>query len=164
MTLSPEVRRANLGEALIAFLAALGDNRFNSFYIARTDYPDVLPTTWTELTSRALIRDMNLSVECYRFTPSGYVAALELSGRSGERQFREGLGNLCRVLKDSLRDRTQDACISFSDLVRASGVSQAFAYNALDADLIRRLLRRKGAEWLGDQLVRIPHDFGLSPL
>jgi hypothetical protein len=164
MTLSADARRANLNEALLAFLDKLGDGQFCWFYIIRTDYPDVLPTTWTELSNRGLLKDTDTNVETYQFTPRGYITALKLSGRSDEQQFREGLGNLCRVLKGCLKDRTGDfALIVFTNLVKESRVSEAFAQNALDADLIRHVLGRIGARWDGDQLVRVPHDFGLTP-
>ena len=45
-----------------------------------------------------------------------------------------------------------------------SGVSEAFAYNALDADLIRHILGRIGAAWDGEHLVKVPNDFGLVPM
>lgn len=164
MTLSADARRANLNEALIAFLNGLGDGQFGVFYITTADYPHVLPTTWTGLVNTRLLKDLNMNVEMYQFTPSGYIAALKLSGRSDEQQFREGLGNLCRVLKGSLKDRTDSALVPFQDLVKESGVSEAFAYNALDADLIRHILGRIGAHWDGEHLVRVPHDFGLPSM
>jgi hypothetical protein len=164
MTLSSDDRCKNLNEALIAFLNRLGDGQFDVFCITPTDYPDALPTTWTEATNRRLLRDMDMNVEMYKFTPSGYVTALTLSGRSDEQQFREGLGNLCRVLKDSLEERTHFALIPFEELVKKSAVTKEFAHNALDADLIRHILGRIGAEWDGEDLVKVPHDFGLTPM
>lgn len=164
MTLSPDARRKNLNEALVRFLNALGAGQFSVLYIDPADYPDVLPTTWTKLTNRGLLKDMNMNVEMYQITPFGYITALKLSGRSDEQQFRKELGRLCKVLKDSLKGRTDFALIAFEDLVKQSGVSEAFAYNVLDADLIRHILGRIGAQWDGEHLVRVPHDFGLTPL
>jgi hypothetical protein len=71
---------------------------------------------------------------------------------------------MCKVLKGCLKDRTDFGLISFYDLVTASGVPEAFAQNALDADLIRHVLGRNGAKWDGDHTVRVPHDFGLAPM
>ena len=164
MWLSPDARRKNLDAALITLLHRLGEGQFGAFFIQCSEYPDILPTTWMELEGKGLIRDLNMNFEMYQFTPFGYVTALKLSGRFAEQQFREDLRKLCQVLKDSLRGRSDFALVAFDDLVRQSGVSQAFAYNALDADLIRHLLGKIGAEWAGKVLVRVPHDFGLSPI
>lgn len=164
MTLSPDARRRNLEEALVSFLDALGDGWFCVFYISPSDFPNVLPTTWTELTKRGLLKDSDMNVEMYELTPLGYVTALRVSGRSDEQQFRERLGRLCKVLKDSLKGRTDFALVPFQELVAESGVSEVFASNSLDADLIRHILGRIGAAWDGEHLVKVPNDFGLAPL
>jgi hypothetical protein len=161
MTLSPDTRRRNLDEALVSFLDALGDEWFCTFYISPPDFPNVLETTWPELIRRRLLKDTNMNEEMYLFTPLGYVTALKVSGRSDDPQFRAKLGNLCKVLKDSLKGRSDFAWVPFDTLVVESGVSKEFAYNALDADLIRNVLERIGAAWEGEHLVRVPNDFGL---
>lgn len=164
MTLSPNERLNNLNEALIALLNHLGNNPFIAFFIEPMHYPDVFPTTWKELVDSVFIKDLGMNVRMYRFTRFGYIEALKQSGRSDQPQFREGLGNICRVLKYSLKGRTDFGHVVFQDLVRESGVSEAFAHNALDADLIRHILGRNGAEWDGEHLVRVPIDFGQTPL
>jgi hypothetical protein len=164
MTLSADARITNLNEALVAFLNALGEEQFSYFYIMRTDYPSVLDTTWTELTRRGWLKDANINLRCYQFTPFGYIQALKISKRSEEPQFRERLGSICKVLKGSLKGRADFEFIAFQDLVKESGVSAAFAQNVLDADLIWHVLGRMGAEWEGEHLVRVPHDFGLTPI
>jgi hypothetical protein len=68
------------------------------------------------------------------------------------------------VLKDSLKDRTDFALIPFQELVTESGVSEEFACNALDADSIRHILGRIGPAWDGEDLVKVPDDFGLIPI
>ena len=80
---------------------------------------------------------MNMNVEMNQFTPLGYVKALKASGWSEKPPFREQLGRLCKVLRDSLKARTDFALVSFQWLVEQSGVSEAFAYNAIDGYLIR---------------------------
>jgi hypothetical protein len=164
MTLSTDARRANLNEALIAFLGKLGDEQFLWFRIEPGEYSDVWPTTWIELTGKRLIRDMNMTLEGYGFTVTGYVEALKLSGKSDEQTFREGLGSLCKALKGHVKDRTDDGLVAVHDLVKESGVSEAFVHNALDAELIDRILRKKGAHWHGEHFVRVPRDFGLTPI
>jgi hypothetical protein len=164
MTLSSDVRRQNLGSALASFLDALGDKLFCTFYISPSDFPDVLATTWMELTTRGLLNDMNLNAEMYQLTPLGYVTALKISGRADDPQFREKLGRLCKVLKGSLKDRTDFVFVAFHDLARESGLSEEFARNALDADLIGRILGRTGATWEGEHIVRVPNNFGSTPL
>jgi len=67
-------------------------------------------------------------------------------------------------LKDSLKDLTDFSLIPFQELVRESAVSEEFAHNALDADLIRHILATIGAEWDGEHLVKVPNDFGLAPI
>ena len=67
-------------------------------------------------------------------------------------------------MKHSLKGRSDFALIPFEDLVAESGVSEAFASNALDADLIHHILGRIGAEWDGEHLVKVPNDFGLAPI
>jgi hypothetical protein len=104
---------------------------------------------------------MNVSVEIYQLTSLGYVTALKISGRSNEPQFSEMLGKLCKVLKGRPKGRTDFALISFQDLVRESGVFEAFAYNVLDADLVARMLGRIGATGEGEHLVIVPHDSAL---
>jgi hypothetical protein len=164
MTLSANARIANLNEAMIAFLDALGEGAFSYFHIVRTAYPGVLGTTWTELTDHGWLRDENMNVVWYQFTPFGYVQALKVSGRSKEQQFLKGLGNICKVLKDALQNRSDFALVVFQDLVRDSGVSEAFARNAIDADLIWHVLGRIGAQWEGEHLLKVPPNFGLLPI
>jgi len=84
-------------------------------------------------------------------------------GRSDDPPFREKLSRLCNVLKDSLKGRTDFALIPFQELVTQSGVSEEFACNALDADLIGNMLGRIGATWEGKHFVKVPRDFGLAP-
>ena len=165
MTLSVNDRRANLKEALIAFLNALGGGKFALFFIDPTEYPNVLPTTWTELTSRYWIKDMDMNVQMYQFTALGYVKALKVSGRADEPQFRDDLGKLCKVLKSYVKGRTTSSLVDLYELVRESGVSEAFVQNALDADLISQILGRISARWEGDSLIiKVPHNFGLTLL
>ena len=109
MTLSPDASRRNIEEALVSFIKALGEGWLSAFYIMRSDFPDVLPTTWTELTKSGLLKDMDMNVEAYQFTPFGYVKALKVSGRSDDPQFRGKLGDLCKVLKVSFKGRSDFA-------------------------------------------------------
>jgi hypothetical protein len=164
MTLSSDARRQNFDGALVSFLDALGDRLFCTFYISPSDYPNVLATTWTELTSRGLLNHLDWNIEMYQLTPLGYVTALKISGRADDPEFREKLGRLCKVLKGSLKDRTDFAFVAFHDVVKESGLSEDFARNALDADLIGRILGRTGAMWEGEHIVRVPNNFGLTPL
>ncbi|MGO9273228.1 MAG: hypothetical protein ACLQOO_23830 [Terriglobia bacterium] len=164
MTLSVDARLKNLNDALLAFLNALGEERFLLFFFEPTDYPDVLPTTWTELTNAHLLEDMNWTSRAYRFTPRGYIRALKLSGRLNEEKFKQELGKLCAVLKRTLPNRNDFGLIGFQELVKESGVSEAFAQNALDADLIRHVFGKTGARWHGDHYVEVPQDFGLAPI
>ena len=165
MTLSVDDRRENLKEALVTLLNALGDGMFATFWIDPSTFPNVLPTTWTELTSRYWLKDMDWSPQAYQFTSLGYVKALRISGRADDTQFREDLGKICRVLKDSVKGRNTFAFVDFFELVRESSVSEAFARNAIDADLVGNVLGRVGAHWEGDSLViKVPHNFGLTPL
>ena len=164
MTVSSDAKRRNLDEALASFLEALGDELFRTFCISLSDFPHVLLTTWMELTNQGWLEEVSLNYEMYRLTPLGYVTALRVSGRSDDQQYRENLGRLCKVLKDSLKGRSDFSLIPFQELVAESGVSTEFAYNVLDADLIRHVLGRIGAEWDGEHLVKVPNEFGLPPI
>jgi hypothetical protein len=151
-------------EALVAFLRALGESKFTFFLIDPTQCPDVLPTTWLELTNNGWIRDMDMTPQSYQFTAMGFVEALRVSGLSEEKQFRENLGRVCNVLKGRVKDRTTFSFIPFWDLVKESGLSEAFVQNAIDADLIRWVLGRIGAQWEGEHLIKIPRNFALTLL
>jgi hypothetical protein len=143
---------------------ALGDEWFCLLYISPAGFPNVLPTTWAELTSKGILQDRDLNDETYELTPFGYLMALRVSGRSDERQFREKLGKFCKVLKGSLKRRNDIGRIAFQELVAESGVSEAFASNVLDADLILHILGKIGVAWDGEHLVKVPNDFGLVPM
>jgi hypothetical protein len=164
MTLSIMVRRKNLNEALVSLLNSLGEAPFTDLTFVPSHYPDVLPTTWTEMTKCGLLEDEGMNIVAYRLTKYGYIRALQESGRSEDPEFREQLGKICKVLKGCLNGRTDFGLISFHELVKESGVSEAFAQNALDADLIRHVLGRNGPGWDGDHAVRVPHDFGIPPM
>jgi len=165
VTLSVDDRRENLKEALIGFLDVLGDRSFSNFWIDPNEFPEVLATTWTDLTAKYWLREMNWNIQMYQFTPSGYVQALRISGRAKDTQFREDLGKICKVLKDSVKGRASFSFFGLHELAKESGVSVTFAQNAIDADLIRYVLGRVGARWEGDSLViKVPHNFGLTPL
>jgi hypothetical protein len=164
MTLSVDDRRANLREALISFLNALGDRQFDHFFIEPAKFPEVLPTTWVELTNRHWIEEVDMNGALCKFTSFGYVMALRSSGCADEAQFREDLGKLCKALKDSMKGRTTESLIDFYALVKGSGLPEAFVKNALDADLIGEMLCRVGAQWEGDTIIKVPPNFGLTPL
>jgi len=165
VTLSIDDRRANLRDALIAFLDALGDRQFHLSFIEPAKFPEVLPTTWVELTNRHWIEEVDENGALCKFTSFGYVMALRISGCADEAQFREDLGKLCKVLKDSLKGRTTESLIDLYAVVKESGLPEAFVKNAIDADLIGEILGRIGAEWLGDSyFIRVPPNFGLTPL
>jgi len=164
MTLSIAARRKNMKEALVSLTNSLGETHFTDLTVIPSHYPDVLPTTWTEMTRHGLLEDEGMNFVAYRLTKYGYTRALHESGRWEDPELREQLGEMCKVLKGCLKDRTDFGLISFYDLVTASGVPEAFAQNALDADLIRHVLGRNGAKWDGDHTVRVPHDFGLAPM
>ena len=84
MTLSITVRRKNLNEALVSLLNSLGEAHFTNLTFLPSHYPNVLPTTWTEMTRCGLLEDEGMNIVAYRLTKYGYIRALEESGRSGD--------------------------------------------------------------------------------
>jgi hypothetical protein len=159
MTLSLADRRANLHQALIQFLDALGDRMLCHFRIEPKDYPTVLKTTWLELTNRGWLHDMDTNPEMYELSAAGYVEALRLSRRGDKPEFREGLGRVCKVLKGFLKGRTDSQLVDFQTLVKEANVSEGFAFNAIEADLIGCALGRVGVRWEGELLIYVPCDF-----
>jgi hypothetical protein len=161
MTLSAEGRRTNVNEALKAFLDGLAGGYFGTVYLERSNYPHVLNTSWTVIANEYLIEPIDDAEQFFRLAPAGYREALTLSGRDRDQQFRQDLGKLCEVLKKRVKGRDCGGVTMRLDLVQQSGLSEGFVCNALGADLIRHVLNRHGAEWDGDNLIRVPLDFGI---
>jgi hypothetical protein len=164
LTMSSGDRRAYINQALAEFLNSLGDGMLCHFRIEPKDYPAVLKTTWLELTSRGWLHDMDMNPEMYELSAAGYVEALHLSGRCKKPEFLEALGRICMVLKGRMKDRADSQLIDFYTLVREANVSEGFAFNAIEADLIRCVIGKVGARWDGELLIEVPPDFGLRLL
>jgi hypothetical protein len=64
-----------------------------------------------------------------------------------------------------VKGRTTSSLVDLWSLLKESGLSEAFVRNALDADLIGRVLGRIGVHWEGDSyIIKVPPNFGLTPL
>lgn len=170
MTLSADDRGTNHREALVAFLDRLGDQHLALFEIRKKDLPRVLKTTWVELMRKGFLVDESpLGTERLKLTCSGYVAALEVSGRSKEPGFLEDLRRLCAALKNCVKRRADLEAdfkiISLQCLVEGSGLSKAFALNAIDCELIERVFRQRGAKWTdckSRHFIKVPSDVGIK--
>ena len=95
--------RRNLNEALVSFIETTDDGRSSTSDIDPADYPDVLPTTWTQLTKSGLLKVGDVNDEKYELLPLGYLTALQLSMRSHAPQMSGKLGRIYRVRKDSFK-------------------------------------------------------------
>jgi hypothetical protein len=103
ITSSSDAGRRNLNEALVSFLQSRDDGRSSTSNIDPADYPDVLPTTWSQLTKSGLLKVGDVNGEKYELLPLGYLTALQLSMRSHAPQTRGKLGRIYRVRKDSFQ-------------------------------------------------------------
>jgi hypothetical protein len=83
ITSSSDAGRRNLNEALVSFIETMDDGRFSTSDIDPADYPDVLPTTWTRLTKRGLLKVGGMNGEQYELMPLGFLTALRISMRLG---------------------------------------------------------------------------------
>jgi hypothetical protein len=92
VTMSSHTERRKLDKALVSFLETIDDGRSSTPNIDPADYPDVLPTTWAELTQKGLLRKGDTIGEMYELMPLGFLRALKTSGRADAHQFREKRG------------------------------------------------------------------------
>lgn len=76
----------------------MDDGRYSRSNIDPADYPDVLRTTWSQLTKEGLLKVEDVNVEKYELITLGYLTALKISIRSHALQVR---GRLPRVRKKS---------------------------------------------------------------
>jgi len=65
VTSSSDGGRRKLNEALVSFIETIDDGRFTTSNIYPADYPDVLPTTWTQFAKRGLLKDEDMNAEKY---------------------------------------------------------------------------------------------------
>jgi hypothetical protein len=168
MTLSKDVRHANLVRALEILLDDVGEGYHAQCLIAADDakVAEVLPTTWAELVERGFVvrRDTN-GPDLYTLTARGWTAALVVTGHLTRGDVPARLQQLVAALKATVKavGRHEEGIADVSALAGAANASEDWALNALEGDLLSAAF--PGRRWrvrLNQPLVWVAVDFGHS--
>lgn len=160
MTLSADFRSNNRQRALRALFENLEDGCVGTVLFSKSDFPDVLATTWKDIEDESWIQRLYGQ---YVLTSNGLREALRAPGKIDDEQLKARLGRLCGTLKAYVKDRDEDAVVSFPSLVQLADLPEGFVFNAIECDLFELILDRKGASWCNGMkgfAVTIPVNFG----
>ena len=164
MSRSEQEQIENLELALSLVLRAVGSNPIRQ-YLLRPDnanYKDIHQTTWLDLRELGYLKAAAIGNFCV-LSPSGWVAALERTGTIADPTFKDGLGKLCRYLKDTVKGRYQPALVYVNVIANAIGLPDGIISNIIDAKLIELWLGRTGVDWASGfetKMIAVPITFG----
>jgi hypothetical protein len=168
MTIGKKDREENHRAAFDLMIKKLGDSAIDTTLFDPDADPftgKILRTTWEELLR---MKYVGLVGSLYRLTSKGWLLAIDASGISQTKDYRERLGRLLAVLKKYVKGRKDSQVVELHQLARQSGEAEGWIFNVVD----RRASSsagsgRIGATWYGKEkgrLVEIPVDFNLEPI
>ena len=168
MTLSPQTREEAVRQALTLLLQRVGDESFDVCPIFYSDAPFVqIPrTTWYELRDRGWVNPLRKTphLGC-TLSGSGWIQALEVTGRIDAHDFLDRLKRLTSTLKNVVKGRNADEYVKTRGVASAIGTSPQFVFNVIESRLIDHHFRIYGAEWSDrPHVIRVPLNFGMHPL
>lgn len=125
-------------------------------------FQPILATTWKSLADDDCVR---LSSRWhFRLTSTGWIKALESTGKFCDEQTKKDLGKLSAALKDRLEGRRDPALVGTHEIVTETGLPHYWVVNAICSHLIEHCLKKKGADWAPDDgmesMIEVPIDFG----
>lgn len=128
----------------------------------REPFLDVYHTTWECLERKGFVRPRGHNR--YRLTGSGWIACLEVIGKSDTEEFKKNAGRLSGALRGKLGDSSVAVTVPIQDLVNETGLLESFIYNAIDSHLLFHLFQCRDASWALDDSVmknhvEVPRDF-----
>jgi hypothetical protein len=96
-------------------LDAVADESVNWGYFdsRKSPWSEIHPATWADLVRKGLVTGMR---DIYKLTGGGWLEALCMTERIGERPFRDRLGKFLGYLKDHVKGRKQDALVDLHKL------------------------------------------------
>ena len=132
-------------------------------------FSSVLSTTWRELESRFFVDRLDvIGGRTYLLTGDGWFRALELAGDLKDQHLLRRLSTLAAALKSSVKGRQEDTFLYVDAVASQTGLSVDWIFNAIEARLLDRQFKRRGAEWADRgrrrTVIRVPLDFGHEPL
>ena len=168
MSFSKEARLQNIADAILLLMENThGQSFMGTFIDERSVDARILPTTWSELKTRYLVRETNCRWT-YTLSGRGWILGLKLLGQFDTEQMKAKAGKLAGALKDRAKGRQYDNFAGVEEIAAETGLSDDFVRDAIESDLFGELFGRKGAEWAGPydrgRTIRIPNDFGLEHL
>jgi hypothetical protein len=165
MSISIQDRLENIDFALKLLLEKIGSCPLGGFHILASapEYDKILPTTWPELVKKHYLNQVQGFPGRFVFSGYGFRTAMERCGMQDVPDIQQMLGRLSQHLKGSI-SRTQGSGVLVQSIVNATGLSQGFIINAIEAKLIEYWQKRYGADWLPGavySVIVVPANFGL---
>jgi hypothetical protein len=167
MSLSKEERLQDIDRALKLFFDKLGSRSILEFIIDQRhcDYSELYETTSGDLGRHFYIYSAHNMPFLFHITSAGWVKMLEICGALSTPDFKSTLGTVCAFLKSAVDGRSESAIVGVADVARQTGIPAGLISNIVEAQIIDRILKRHGPEWLPTNprmLIVVKTDFGLE--
>jgi len=118
-------------------------------------------TTWDELVGHGWVEEVEL-IGKYRFTGTGWLGALRLTGELYDSDFEDKLGKALCAMKAHVKGRARSALASLRQIAEEARLPEGFVYNIIESRLVEQHHGRTGAKWKG-RMILIPRDFDIEP-
>jgi hypothetical protein len=165
MTISKKIRQQDMATAFHLLVDRFQNSKLpDAVFSAEIEpFSKCANTTWQSMLRSGWLTQIEIKGgQNYVLTPSGLIEGLRLVRIPGDQSLQEQLGRFQGAAKKSLKGRTQPEVVRFENLLKDSGLSAEFVFNALECDLVGHFLKAHGPTWLQRGVtVRIPQDLGL---
>jgi hypothetical protein len=125
-------------------------------------FQPILDNTWEALADDGYI--CVVSNWHFKLTPSGWIKALEATGKFCDEQMKRDLGILSARLKRRVKGRKKPAVVGTDEIVKETRLQHYWVVNAISSHLLELCLKRTGADWAPDDenqtLIEVPRGFG----
>ena len=164
MSLSAQERSEECKKTLCSILASLHDGPIDETLIDPNygEFATVHPTTWDELLRNGWIERLD-AVGKYRFTGTGWLGALRLTGQLLVPDFETKIGKALSALKACVKGRGSAALVPLNQIAQDAGLSEGFVFNIIESKLVEEHHGRTGAKWQDrGRLIFVPRDFNIE--
>jgi hypothetical protein len=163
MTLPTEERTDNVRLALGRLLESAGDQPIDEVLFKQIDFDGILPTTWEELQAKGFVETVS-PVGDLSLTGRGWVAALLVTHKNSEEEFKRRVGELFGVMKSLVKGRKEPKAITMRTLVDETKLPEGWIFNVIEGRYMEEIYKRNGASWIKKgRVVLVPVGFAVEP-
>lgn len=163
MTLPRDERTENIRLALTRMLERVADEPVDEVFLIPKEFDGILTTTWEELQARNFVETVSPAGEV-SLTGRGWIAALLLTGKNSEEDFKQCIERLFATMKGYVKGRKEPKPVSMRMLVEETKLPEGWIFNIVEGKYMEEICKRKGASWAKKgRVVLIPMGFGVEP-